>query len=182
MGGTDITASAVSGNNITVANVTGNIIITVTTIQAEVPPAYTNLVPTSTDSSGKVYNSKGYKENYRLSSGGGESQTTGAVVSGFIPYNGQVIRSWGATSSSAGSSGNYVGFYDASFAKLYVAAGTHDGVTYSAVNDKYQMKVDPSGFITSNQNLVAQAKYIRCSLAVCADPTVFTVTLDEEIV
>lgn len=182
MGGTDITASAVSGNNITIGKVTGDVVITVVTVQVELPPAYTNLVPASIDSSGNVYNGKGYKENYRLSSGGGESQTNGAVVSGFIPYNGQVIRSWGATSSSAGSSGNYVGFYDASFAKLYVAAGTHDGVTYSAVSGKYQMLVDPSGMSGGNQNLVSQAKYIRCSLAVCSDPAVFTVTLDEPIV
>lgn len=182
MGGTDITASAVSGNNITIGKVTGDVVITVVTVQVELPPAYTNLVPASIDSSGNVYNGKGYKENYRLSSGGGESQTNGAVVSGFIPYNGQVIRSWGATSSSAGSSGNYVGFYDASFAKLYVAAGTHDGVTYSAVSGKYQMLVEPSGMSGTNQNLVSQAKYIRCSLAVCSEPTIFTVTLDEEIV
>lgn len=142
---------------------------------------YTNRVPTSKDSSGNIYNGKGYKENYRLSSGGGESQTNGAVVSGFIPYNGEVICSWGATSASAGTSGNYVGFYDASYNKLYVASGTHDGVTYEAVNGKYQMKVDKSGFVASNQTLVANAKFIRCSLGVCSDPTVFTVTLNEKI-
>lgn len=181
MGGTDITASAVSGNNISISKVTGNVVITVSTVQAEPTPAYTNLVTSSIDSSGNKFNGKGYKENYRLGSSGSESQTNGAVVSGFIPYNGQVVRSWGATSSSAGSSGNYVGFYDASFTKLLVVAGTHDGVTYSAVNGKYQMMVDPSGMPTSNQNLAAQAKYIRCSLAVCADPTIFTVTLGEPI-
>lgn len=181
MGGADITSTAVSGSNITIANVTGNIVITVTTVQVVVPPSYTNLVPTSLDASGAVYNGKGYKENYRLSSGGGESQTNSAVVSGFIPYSGQIIRAWGSTTASAGTSGNYIGFYDASHTKLHVLAGTHRGVTYTAVDGKYQMLVDPAGTLDTVKPLIAQAKYIRCSFGVCADPAAFIVTLDEPI-
>lgn len=181
MGGADITSTAVSGSNITIANVTGNVVITVTTVQVVVPPSYTNLVPTSKDASGAVYNGKGYKENYRLSSGGEESQTNAAVVSGFIPYSGQIIRAWGSTSANAGTSGNYVGFYDASHAKLHVLAGTHRGATYTAVDGKYQMLVDPAGTLDTVKPLIAQAKYIRCSFGVCADPAAFIVTLDEPI-
>jgi hypothetical protein len=181
MGGTDITSTVVSGSNITIANVTGNIVITVTTVQTVVPPSYTNLVPTSKDASGAVYNGKGYKEKYRLSSSGEESQTNGAVVSGFIPYSGQIIRAWGSTSANAGTSGNYVGFYDASHTKLHVLAGTHSGVTYTAVDGKYQMLVDPAGTLDTVKPLIAQAKYIRCSFGVCADPAAFIVTLDEPI-
>ena len=182
MGGVDITATAYSNGTISISEVTGDIVITVTTTQIVVPPAYTNLVPTSKDSSGNIYNGKGYKEDYRLSSGGGESALSGAVVSGFIPYNQEIIRSWGSTASTAGTTGNYVMFYDASYNKVFGVDGVADGVTYEALNGKYQMKVDKTGMTASNQALVAQAKYIRCSFGQCLDPTVFTVTLNEEIV
>ena len=181
MGGTDITATAVNGNNITIASVTGNIIITVATTVTEVPPSYTNLVPTSVDASGAIYNGKGYKENYRLNSSGGETALNGAVVCGFIPYNGQMVRVWGSTASTAGTSGNYIAFYDASFGKLYVASGTTDGVTWESSNGKYQMTFDKSGMVESNQNLVGQAKYIRCSFGECTEPDDLVVTLDEPI-
>lgn len=143
--------------------------------------AYTNLVPTSKDSSGAIYNSKGYKENYRLNSSGTETELTNAVVSGFIPYNGQIIRAWGSTASTPATTGNYVAFYDASYTKLHVVSGGHDGTTYETLNGKYQLKLDTSGMAASHQALVAQAKYIRCSFGQCLDPTVFTVTLGEEI-
>lgn len=62
MGGVDITASAVNGNSITIANVTGNIVITATTAQVEVKPVYTNLVPASVTTDGvTVFNRTGYK-------------------------------------------------------------------------------------------------------------------------
>ena len=144
--------------------------------------SYTNLVPTSKDSSGAIYNGKGYKENYRLNSSGEEAELTNAVVSGFIPYNQEIIEVWGSTASTAATSGNYVGFYDASYNKVHVTAGNHDGVTYEALNGKYLMKIDKSKLAESHQSLIAQAKYIRCSFGQCLDPTVFTVTLDEEII
>lgn len=181
MGGVDITSTAYSKGTITISQVTGDIVITVTTTQIVTPPAYTNLVPTSKDSSGAVYNGKGYKENYRLNSSGTESALTNAVVSGFIPYNGQIIRAWGSTASTPATTGNYVAFYDASYTKLHVVGGDHDGVTYEALNGKYQLKLDTSGMATSHQTLIAGAKYIRCSFGQCLDPTAFTVTLNEEI-
>lgn len=60
---------------------------------------YTNLVPTSTDTDGSVYNGTGYKENVRLSSSGGVSDLAqnGSVTTGFIPFkNTDVIRIKGA--------------------------------------------------------------------------------------
>lgn len=60
---------------------------------------YTNLVPTSTDTDGSVYNGTGYKDNARLSSSGGVSSTaqTGSVVIGFSPCTiDDVIRIKGA--------------------------------------------------------------------------------------
>lgn len=54
--------------------------------------SYTNLVRTSIDNTGAVYNSgKGYKDNTRISSGGGEAELSGFAASGFIklPATGQ---------------------------------------------------------------------------------------------
>lgn len=84
MGGTNITSSAVSGNKINIASVTGNIVVTVTTTKLA---TYTNLVPTATVvNRTTVYNSKGYKDGYRISSAIGESAKSGYVITGVMPY------------------------------------------------------------------------------------------------
>ena len=91
MGGTDITATAVSGNTITIASVTGDVVITAVANEEASGATYTNQIPLAKDGSGNPYNSgKGYKSGYRLSgSSGNESAQTGTEVTGFIPvkYN-----------------------------------------------------------------------------------------------
>lgn len=82
MGGTDITSTAVSGNSITIASVTGAIVIT-----AVAEGAYTNLVRQSEEvSSTAVYNGGlGYKNGYYIS-GGNESANANDCMVGCIPY------------------------------------------------------------------------------------------------
>ena len=83
MGGADISASAVSGGNINIANVTGNIVITATAEEVVTGP--TNLAdPTSGD----------WQEGYRLSlSAGTASACTGHTVTNYIPAKlGDVLR------------------------------------------------------------------------------------------
>jgi len=56
---------------------------------------YTNQVPISTESGGTIiYNGGlGYKEGYRVRSGGAEAEQTTAVCTGFIPYRqGDILR------------------------------------------------------------------------------------------
>lgn len=55
---------------------------------------YTNLVPLSVDESGNVYNNGlGYKNGYRIRSGGVEAEQTNATITGFIPCKaGDIIR------------------------------------------------------------------------------------------
>lgn len=184
MGGTDITASTVSGSNITIASVTGDVVITVTTVAAVVPPSYTNLVPASIDTDGSIYNGTGYKEGYRLNSSGVPAELAGAVHSGFIPYDGEVIRAWGTTSANASNSGNYIGLYDASFEKIYMIGGsnyTNYGGIWEAKDGKYMVTFDPA--VCTNEalnNYLASAKYIRVSWAVGTGANL-VVTLDEEI-
>lgn len=87
MGGNDITSTAYTDGVINIAEVTGNVYITATAIKQV---NYTNLVRTSIDSSGAIYNNTGYKDNTRIGSSGSENTSSGFAVSGFIklPANG----------------------------------------------------------------------------------------------
>lgn len=59
MGGADISAYAVSGGNINIASVTGNIVITATAEEAAATPAYTNLfVPSEAQINKRINSSK----------------------------------------------------------------------------------------------------------------------------
>lgn len=82
MGGVDITSTAVSGNSITIASVTGAIVITVV---AE--GSYTNLVRQSEEvSSTAIYNGGlGYKNGHYISAGN-ESANANDCMTGCIPY------------------------------------------------------------------------------------------------
>ena len=52
-----------------------------------VPPKYTNLVPTATVVNGTaIYNGKGYKDGYRISSAISESAASGYVITGVMPF------------------------------------------------------------------------------------------------
>lgn len=184
MGGVDITASAVNGGTISIPNVTGNIVVTVTTTQIIVPPSYDNLVLKSTDASGNLYNGTGYQEGYRLNSSGTTMEEKKAVVCGFIPYNGEVIRVWGTASQNVENAGNYIGMYDAEFNKTHVVSmGTLEktGGTWLSKDNKYMLTIDPE--VCTNEavkNYLLSAKYIRVSMVNCAG-TDLVVTLDEAI-
>lgn len=182
MGGVDITATAVSGSNITIAEVTGNIVVTVST--TEIPPKYNNRVRTSIDASGNVYNGTGYQEGYRLNSSGTTTESSGAVNSGFIPYNGEVIRVYGTTSSNETNNGNYVIMYDSSFAKnggQNFANLVTNGAVWSELDGKYMLTIDPAALKAGDaKTQLSNAKYIRCSMASCTGAN-FVVTLNEDI-
>jgi hypothetical protein len=115
MGGTDITSSAYSNGTITIAKVTGNVVITATAIKQV---NYTNLVRTSTDSSGAIYNGTGYKDNTRISSSGNESVENGFCATGFIKLPGN-SKSFTLRLGGEGISWNVYGcqmcVYDSSF-------------------------------------------------------------------
>lgn len=89
------------------------------------PPAeessYTNLVPTSIDTDGSIFNGVGYKDEYRLNSSGVVTEQVDSTATGFIlAKKGDVFRITGVrfgTSATAGVYG-YVSIYDTSKAKL----------------------------------------------------------------
>lgn len=50
-------------------------------------PAFTNLVPTSIDTDGSIFNGVGYMDGYRGNSSGTVSALAGCTVTGLIPFN-----------------------------------------------------------------------------------------------
>lgn len=104
---------------------------------------YTNLVPTSTDTDGSIYNGTGYKDDARLSGGSGGVSgyaQNGSVVTGFIPFKaGDIIRIKGAEwlNASANIGGHYyLSFYDSGkkyYESWYVSSSEYgsDGGNYA---------------------------------------------------
>lgn len=84
MGGTDITSSAVSGSTISIASVTGNVVITAV---AQEVKNYTNVVRTSEalDSTAVYNGGLGYKNGY-YTSVGKEHANAADCCTGLIPY------------------------------------------------------------------------------------------------
>lgn len=148
---------------------------------------YTNLVPTSIDIDGSIYNGVGYKENYRLSSSGNETSQTGACITGYIPFkHGQVIRTVGST-GSASEGGMYIGFYNSSFEKVTVsyisaiATEEQEGSYIQRDDGLYEATVNTGHFGSGNfYEEMIQSSYIRVSLNPCSGSNMI-VTLNEEI-
>lgn len=85
MGGVDITSTAVSGSTISIASVTGDVVITAF---AEAQASYTNLVRTSIDSNGSIYNGVGYLDGKYMSNGAPSSSAdSNATITGYIQIN-----------------------------------------------------------------------------------------------
>lgn len=152
--------------------------------------AFLNLVPTSIDTDGTVYNDVGYMENYRLNSSGGLSSSGGAVHSGFIPFTfGDVIRAAGSKAAIS-TSGHYIAFYDESFACLksittsaIVNASSTDSSYVARDDGTYLLAVGTlEAFFSTNYSDIdtSTIKYIRVSMPDCSGDD-FIVTLNEEI-
>lgn len=84
MGGVDITSTAYTASTgaISIASVTGDVVITAVATKVV---TYTNLVPTAVDSSGA---SAPYTDGKYLGSNGNPSDMSGFVTTGFIPFDG----------------------------------------------------------------------------------------------
>lgn len=99
MGGTDITSSAYSGGKVSIASVTGNVVITATATKTESEPSgYTNLAdPTSSD----------WANNSRLNSSGEVKTLSGSVVTNWIEcQRGDILRFKGIELTTAYATSN----------------------------------------------------------------------------
>ena len=119
MGGKDITSAVYADGVINIPSVTGDIVITAT---ENVTVSYTNLVPTSIDSNGSVYNGVGYLDGKYMSGGVPSSSTdSNATITGYIQINstdttGDVYRFKGVGEPT--SSHTRIAICNASFAKI----------------------------------------------------------------
>ena len=106
-----------------------------TTVEPE--ESYTNLVPTSIDATGAVFNGTGYQDGARINSSGAvsTSNANATTSTGFIKVSGgDVVRVSGGSFIYANNA-NAIGVYDASFAHLGTATG--GGSAYGIFGDAY---------------------------------------------
>lgn len=148
------------------------------------PKAYTNLVPTSVDKNGSIYNGKGYKDGYRLSSSGGVSSSPleTATHTGFMKVKkGDVIRIKVKGGFAQSGSGNYVCYYNSSFG---LVKADYPETWVGGKFGKTETLEDGSTLITGyteNQTGVTSAvEYFRVSLNPCKGANLI-VTVNEEI-
>lgn len=158
--------------------------------------SYTNLVPTSTDTDGSIYNGTGYKENVRLSSSGSISGSAqnGSVTTGFIPWTScGVVRIKGAIWQMFDNEHYYLNFYaaDKSFiygissAQCIADAGT--GSAFSHITTSYDETtgitiIDTSScanYASSITDAAKNAAYFRLNAK--GKGTDLIVTVNEEI-
>ena len=179
MGGTDITSTAYSDGGISIASVTGDIVITAVATKIV---SYTNQVPISTDADGNVYNGTGYKDGYRISSSGAEAALRSATATGFIPFTkGQTIRI-GGEGIMYDKYGCLLMFYDLSKTVIANAGIGYDKIgntTYGTwtTEENSVFCLDPND--TYPNTLSGNSGYIRISAN--GSGANLIVTLDEEI-
>ena len=179
MGETDITSTAYSNGNISIASVTGDIVITAVATKIV---SYTNQVPISTDADGNVYNGTGYKDGYRISSSGAEAALRSATATGFIPFTkGQTIRI-GGEGITYDKYGCLLMFYDLNKTVITNAGISYDKIgntTYGTwtTEENSVFCLDPND--TYPNTLSGNSGYIRISAN--GSGANLIVTLDEKI-
>lgn len=127
MGGVNITSTAYNNGVISIPAVTGNVIITVTTI-ADSTVNYSNRLPLATDASGAVYNGKGYKEDTYISSGN-EATKAGTFTSGFIPCKGGNTLYFKNVGMQSGQDGHRLAAYASDKSHLVLTKTNNSGFT-----------------------------------------------------
>ena len=180
MGGVDITDSAYSEGLITIPSVTGDIVITAT---ASALVTYTNLVPTSIESDGSIYNGIGYKDGGYLSSSNWNSvsSSTDSVVTGYMPYaltddgTAPPIYVKGVTMSLA----SHCRFcsYNSSFGTLSPAYGSSGNYPWGT-NWQFE-ELGTQYYKITPVNTSKVGKYVRLSALGTGENLI--VTVDEEI-
>lgn len=113
MGGVDVTSTVYSNGTISIASVTGNVVITAVAVKRV---NYTNLVDLAVNSSGA---SAPYTDGTYLSSSGSTSAMSGFVTTGFIPIDGGESHLYriGGNGIAWNEYGARISWYDATFAK-----------------------------------------------------------------
>ena len=161
------------------------------TIGGEVKPKYTNKVSTSIDTDGSVFNSVGYKDDYRLGSDGtvSSSKQTGSTVIGFVScaYT-DTIRIKGAVwlRDQISTGHFYIHFYDSTKTRLngfscanYSNYSNHISITYDESSGITTFKIiDPNATTGLTQSIKTASFFRINAYGKGAD---LIVTVNEEI-
>lgn len=129
--------------------------------------SYTNLVPTSIDLDGSIFNGTGYQDGHRLSSSGAIKVQNNTCVCGLIPAkNGDIIRSYGCdwnTSREYGDYYTYIGFYDAN--KNWLGSWNNYNTNNNYPNIvNCEIIEHGNGIITYKPNVAVPYFYVRLAL------------------
>ena len=121
-----------------------NLIVTVNQVIKGNEPSgsYTNLVATSIDTDGTLFNGVGYKDGYRSNSSGGLTALSGCTVTGLIPFNPSTdtVRVKGVNRSSSIPTSDYanVAIYDANKKFICFASPSgHQNVGFTWTDNPY---------------------------------------------
>ena len=169
---------------------------TIGTLTAKAAPTYTNILPLTINSNGTPYvgtnGEKGYNTGFRLNSNGVEATLADWEVTGFIPID--VTKDilyfeniqWRGGSSAAN---DYVGLYDANFAKLTSTKLLSEWLNGNDVRvSQYDFGIDENGnctrinfakwstagFGSITQSTWPNVKYVRFSMYGITDESIIT--------
>lgn len=188
MGGKDITETAYKNGVVTIAKVTGGVVITA---KAQQTPNFTNLVPLSVDKDGSDFNvdGDGYDNDVYISTDEATGQEviktrTGCATTGYMPVTPGVktIRVAGE-GLSIDPTYTRIAYYDANFKMQYVLSYKVFGVQHST-GAYYNGKMidEPNTLFTLQLEKVSNgvnAAYIR--ICTYGEGEEMIVTVDEEI-
>lgn len=149
---------------------------------------FKNWVPYSINADGTIYNDGlGYKNDYRVRSGGEEAYSAGTIITGFIPFKkNDTLRIYPAFTE--GNTWNTINFYDANFNNL--GQKTDSGSEYGICEGKgtiYKATVtDEVSILTYTDNFDTSIAYVRVGNqlngdVMSNDPRNFIITINEEI-
>lgn len=169
MGGADITSTAYNNGVISIAFVTGDLIITAVATSNQVT-SYTNQLPISKDTDGSIYNGTGYKANTYLSGGTATSTTDTIFTTGFIPCEIGDKLYCKNVGMKASQDKHRLCFYDENkqYLSLVKTTAAYNGFNYDADGNIDILQIGSSG----NNSTTA---YIRLCCSYLGNDSIITV-------
>lgn len=178
MGGVDITSTAYTASSgaISIASVTGDVVITAVATKVV---TYTNLVPTAVDSSGA---SAPYTDGKYLGSNGAPSDMSGFVTTGFIPFDGgaEHVYRIGGDGIAWNTYGCRIAWYNADFS-LKGSPTNYDKIGVSVYYPTKVEDANAAAAFSTDANVAPPqgAAYFRVSAKGSGENLI--ITLDEPI-
>lgn len=144
-----------------------------------------NLVPTSIDTDGSIFNAVGYQDGYRLNSSGVAKACTGGTVTGFIACtSADVFRvkgvEWIGWTADGSWVNSYVSFYDANFTNLENLnnGGTKNG---KVTTDPATITADGNGVTTFDLTYASGFEFAYIRISAKGSGAGMFVTVNQEI-